>query len=74
VTICSGDILHGDRHGMVKVPIELAEALPEAIRAVEATERRVIEVCRSPRFTLDAFSAAWASEGDESPVSRYGPE
>jgi regulator of RNase E activity RraA len=63
VTILPGDLLHADRHGVVKVPIELAAALPDAIRAVEEMERRVIDVCRSPGFSLDAFTAAWASEG-----------
>jgi len=48
---------------VVKVPVDLAPALPDAIRAVEATERRVIEVCRAPDFSLDAFAAAWAPEG-----------
>jgi regulator of RNase E activity RraA len=63
VTIASGDLLHGDRHGMVKVPLHLVEALPGAIRAHEEIERRVIDVCRSPDFTLDAFAAAWKVDG-----------
>jgi 4-hydroxy-4-methyl-2-oxoglutarate aldolase len=62
VTIASGDLLHADRHGVVKVPIELAAALPDAIRAIEEKERRVIEVCRSPEFSLDGFAAAWSSD------------
>jgi regulator of RNase E activity RraA len=63
VTVRSGDLLHGDRHGVVKVPLELVEALPDAIRAHEAVERRVIEVCRSPEFSLDSYAAAWAAGG-----------
>jgi regulator of RNase E activity RraA len=62
VTIASGDLIHADRHGVVKVPLELAAALPDAIRAVEETERRVIDVCRSPQFSLEAFAAAWSAE------------
>jgi regulator of RNase E activity RraA len=54
-----GDLLHGDVHGVVKIPVDLAPALPEAMRAHEAAERRVIEVCRSPGFSLDALDAAW---------------
>jgi hypothetical protein len=63
VTIHTGDILHGDRHGIVKVPAELVEDLPDAIRAHEATERRVIEVCRSPDFSLKAYAEAWTAAG-----------
>ena len=59
VTIRSGDLLHGDRHGIVKVPLDLVEALPGAIRAHEEIERRVIAVCRSADFSLDAYTAAW---------------
>jgi len=62
VTIASGDLIHADRHGVVKVPLELASVLPDAIRAVEATERRVIDVCRSADFSLDAFTAAWTGD------------
>jgi regulator of RNase E activity RraA len=61
VTIRSGDLLHGDRHGMVKVPLHLVDALPDAIRAHEDIERRVIAVCRSENFTLDAYTAAWTT-------------
>lgn len=61
VTIKPGDLLHGDRHGMVKVPLHLVDQLPEAIRAHEEVERRVMDVCRSPGFTLDAYTAAWAA-------------
>ncbi len=61
VTISSGDLLHGDRHGVVKVPLELVDRLPAAIRAHEDVERRVIDVCRSPDFSLDAYAAAWAA-------------
>jgi regulator of RNase E activity RraA len=59
VTIRPGDLLHGDRHGIVKVPLDLVDALPDAIRAHEEVERRVITVCRSSEFSLDAYTAAW---------------
>ena len=62
VVIQSGDLLHGDRHGIVKVPHHLVEALPDAIRAHEEVERQVIAVCQAPDFSLDAYSAAWRSD------------
>ncbi len=63
VTIRSGDLLHGDRHGIVKVPLDLVDALPDAIRAHEEIERRVIAVCRSADFSLEAYTAAWTERG-----------
>jgi 4-hydroxy-4-methyl-2-oxoglutarate aldolase len=61
VTIHPGDLLHGDRHGIVKVPLHLVDALPGAMQAHEDIERRVLDACRSPDFTLDAYAAAWHS-------------
>lgn len=63
VTVASGDLLHGDRHGVVKVPLHLVEDLPAAIAAHEEVERRVIGVCRSPDFSLDAYRSAWTADG-----------
>ena len=60
VVVTPGDLLHGDRHGVVKIPLELAADLPHAIEAHEAVEARVIAVCRSADFTLDAVSRAWS--------------
>ena len=58
VTVRPGDLIHADLHGVVKVPLDLAPSLPDAIRAHEAYERRIIEVCQSPDFTLEALAAA----------------
>jgi regulator of RNase E activity RraA len=58
VAIHPGDLIHGDRHGVVKIPLDLAPQLPEAIEAHETYERRVFEICQSPDFTLDALRDA----------------
>lgn len=59
VTVHPGDLLHGDMHGVLKVPLELVPLLPDAIRAVEAFEQRVIGVCKSDDFTVERLAAAW---------------
>ena len=58
VLIQPGDLIHADQHGVAKVPLDLAPRLPDAIRAHEAYERRIIDICRSPAFSLEALSAA----------------
>lgn len=63
VTVHPGDLIHGDRHGVVKVPLDLAAQLPEAIRAHEAFERKVIEVCQSPDFSAEALGAVLSRRG-----------
>jgi regulator of RNase E activity RraA len=61
MTVKPGDLLHSDQHGVAKIPLELAAGLPDAIRAHETFEARVIAVCQSPDFSLEALSAAMKS-------------
>jgi regulator of RNase E activity RraA len=58
VTVNPGDLIHADVHGAVKVPVELAPKLPEAIRAHEAYEKRIFAVCQSPDFSLEKLAEA----------------
>jgi regulator of RNase E activity RraA len=62
LTVHCGDLIHADRHGVVKVPIELAADLPGAMRAVDSFERRIIAVCQSPDFSLKALAEAWNAD------------
>jgi regulator of RNase E activity RraA len=48
-----GDLVHGDHHGVVHVPAELADRLPEAVTAVETDERKIIGLCQSRDFSVD---------------------
>lgn len=48
-----GDLLHGDRHGIQTVPIEIAEKIPAVAQRMNAEEREIIEFCRSGNFTLE---------------------
>ncbi len=50
-----GDLLHGDKHGVCNVPLDIAEALPDAIRTLEARERDVIAMFRGPDFKPESF-------------------
>ena len=58
VVVRHGDLLHGDRHGVVKVPAERLAQLVDSIAAVQDHERAVVELCRSDRFTPEAFREA----------------
>lgn len=56
LTVRPGDLLHGDTHGVTSVPIEIAERLPGACRAVEAAERDLIDYARSGKATLEGLA------------------
>lgn len=57
--ICPGDLLHADEHGVVLVPLEVVPELPRRAQAIEAAERRIIELCRSPQFNVEALKDAY---------------
>ena len=48
-----GDLLHGDRHGLLSVPKEIAGELPAAAARLRQGEQRVIDFCRSTEFSVD---------------------
>jgi 4-hydroxy-4-methyl-2-oxoglutarate aldolase len=48
-----GDLLHGDRHGLLTVPHEIVSEIPSVAARLRRTEREIIEFCRSPEFTVD---------------------
>ena len=54
-----GDLLHGDRHGVVQVPLDLAARVPEGATAVERQEREIIAACQAPDFTADRLKTTW---------------
>jgi 4-hydroxy-4-methyl-2-oxoglutarate aldolase len=51
-----GDLLHGNRHGLLKVPTEIVADIPRAAEKVERAEHEVIELCGSGRFSVQALS------------------
>ena len=55
LTVKPGDLLHGDKHGVTQIPLELARRIPEAVRQVDQRERRIISYCQSPGFTREGL-------------------
>jgi 4-hydroxy-4-methyl-2-oxoglutarate aldolase len=53
-----GDLLHGDRHGVLTVPLEIAASVPEVAARLQQAERRVMEFCRSGEFSVPKLSEA----------------
>ena len=46
-----GDLIHADQHGVVTIPPDIADRIPDAIAKVEADERKIIDVCKSKDFS-----------------------
>ncbi|MGH9644898.1 MAG: RraA family protein [Terriglobales bacterium] len=48
-----GDLLHGDRHGVLSIPRAIAAKLPPVAASLEDDERKIIEFCLSEKFSVD---------------------
>jgi 4-hydroxy-4-methyl-2-oxoglutarate aldolase len=48
-----GDLLHGDRHGLLSVPKQIAPEIPAVAAKLQEAEQRVIDFCRSREFSVE---------------------
>ena len=52
-----GNLLHGDQHGVVCVPLSIAGEVPKAAAEILKSEKELIELCRSREFSFQKLSA-----------------
>ena len=52
VTVTPGDLIHADRNGVLVIPDDVVERLPDGVELIRARERRTLEYVHSPDFTL----------------------
>ena len=55
LTVRPGDLLHGDEHGVISIPGEIARELPAAAARVEGYERPIIDFARSPDVSAEGL-------------------
>jgi regulator of RNase E activity RraA len=53
-----GDLLLADCHGVLSIPHEIAAALPAVAAGIRARERRIVDLCRSPEFSVEKLQLA----------------
>ena len=58
----SGDLLHGDLHGMQSIPIDVARKVPKAATEIAAREQKLISLCQSRDFSLEKLRSAISEE------------
>jgi len=58
LTINSGDLLHGDLHGLQSIPDEIVTELPEVAAKITARERRLIALAQKPDVSIEQLRAA----------------
>lgn len=52
LTVRTGDLLHGDKHGVTNIPFDIADRIPGMVKTIADYERKTIDLCQSPGFTL----------------------
>jgi len=50
-----GDLIMGDKHGVISIPLEIARDVPKAAQMIEDWERRVINFCKSEDFSVEGL-------------------
>lgn len=48
-----GDLLHGDRHGLLKVPSDIASEIPRVAAQLQQEEQKIIDFCSSRDFSVE---------------------
>jgi regulator of RNase E activity RraA len=53
LTVATGDLIHGDKHGVTSIPFELADKIPGMVSTIADYEKQTIDLCQSPSFSLE---------------------
>ena len=56
----SGELIHGDRHGVQSIPADIAPKIPRVAAEVLAREQDLVTLCHSKDFSLEKLKAALA--------------
>jgi regulator of RNase E activity RraA len=58
----SGELLHGDLHGVQSIPLAVASKIPEAARPIIEKEQALIALCQSRDFSLEQLRTAVSTD------------
>ncbi len=56
-----GDLLHGDQHGILTIPLRIAGEIHGVAEGLRRQERKIIELCRSSSFSISKLKEAMTS-------------
>ena len=55
VEVLPGDLIHGDENGVVKIPLEIADRVPQSAAEIAAQEQDMIDFVGSDEFSLEGL-------------------
>ncbi len=53
--VVPGALLHGDCHGVIRIPRNLAGRIPKAAEELQQKEKEIIDYCQSPGFSVEGL-------------------
>ena len=56
IRILPGDVLHGDRHGVIQIPHELLPSLPAMVEKVQSEEAEILQMTNQRPFSVEALA------------------
>jgi regulator of RNase E activity RraA len=68
-----GALLHGDRHGVLTVPMEIASKIPEKAHQITKRRQHLIGMCRSENFSIDELRRAIDETDLRQEPTKHGP-
>lgn len=61
-----GDLIHGDRHGVQTIPLEIAAEIPHVAQKIMKRRQELIDVCDCADFTVEKLRKAIQETEDSS--------
>ncbi|MFY9744106.1 MAG: RraA family protein [Candidatus Sulfotelmatobacter sp.] len=58
-----GDLLHGDRHGVLNVPVSTVREIPAIAGRLERQQKKIIDFCLSSSFSIERLSELLKKSG-----------
>lgn len=49
--VAPGELIHGDSHGLLRIPSDVAPSLPAIAHEIQARKQEVLDLCQSPEFS-----------------------
>jgi regulator of RNase E activity RraA len=62
--VAHNDVVHADYHGAVVVPAETVRKLPQAVDLIARREKVILDICRSPDFSVTKLKDAVKRAGE----------
>ncbi len=59
----TGDLIHGDCHGVLSIPRDIAPEIPAVAKRIREKERRIIALCRTPDFSFQKLGKLVRDKG-----------